>query len=560
MIRMTRMPRVTHMTRVALLALALAGAAPPRTLHAQASGDSTVISGTISGANGRVPVRADVELVPVRAPARAVRAMADSTGRFRLATRAPGPYRLRAAGLGFILTERAVPMAGHTTLDVAITLAGFPAGLARGPLVGVSSETDAEPVRPDMPPAVLLIADTSGRRSGVLRARRDTLAYRVIDMTARIYLPPAGATASRWASDGEYEGLVIGGKGGAVRLVYDPSHVAMGGVSSFRVRGDHPLAAIIAQLDSMVSFAPARRCLIAAQAPPIDAADAILPDSSLPARLQLVRRLLRADARCQVHPALGSAVLDGFTPGSPLWTLDDVMRRRVLLVAARHATGETRVSTAAATDAVRAHFDAAIAAARDTALRFDLYAAAATTFMPADTVTAQSYAARLVSESWDDARVAPLLKLTGYNRMLQPGRMVPPFSLASMDRAGTTISDVSLRGQVYLLDVWATWCPDCLVEFPAMRTLQRRFGPRGLTILSVSVDEVQATADQFRRSREPMPWRHAWAGADPAGPLAAFEVQWLPTTILVGRDGRILAVAPALEAPAFAALLDTVLK
>jgi thiol-disulfide isomerase/thioredoxin len=158
--------------------------------------------------------------------------------------------------------------------------------------------------------------------------------------------------------------------------------------------------------------------------------------------------------------------------------------------------------------------------------------------------------------------VLPLLKLTGYNRVLQPGMMVPAFTVPSMDSGAAPISSVSLRGRVYLLDVWATWCPDCIVELPALRALQTRFGPRGLTILSVSVDEEQGTADRFRRVREPMPWTHAWAGVwpDGEGPIAALEAAWLPTTILVGRDGRILALAPTLESPGFAALIEQALK
>lgn len=95
-----------------------------------------------------------------------------------------------------------------------------------------------------------------------------------------------------------------------------------------------------------------------------------------------------------------------------------------------------------------------------------------------------------------------------------------------------------------------------------MRELHTRFGPRGLTILSVSVDEEQETPQRFRRSREQMPWMHAWAGVAPEGegPLAKFEVAWLPTTILVGKDGRILAIAPRLQSPEFGALIESVLR
>ncbi|MCC7055764.1 MAG: redoxin domain-containing protein [Gemmatimonadaceae bacterium] len=545
---------------VSALAMACSVGAGQQPLAAQAT-DSTVISGTVRGADFRVPVRADVELVPVRNADRGVRAQAGADGAFRVSSGAPGPYRIRAAGVGYRGLERAIPVRGHATLSVTLTLAGLPSGLAKGPLVGVSTDADAARPRPDLPPAVLLVRGADGRNTGALTARRDTLAYRVVDITARTYLPPAGAPAFRWAEDGEYEGLLPATKGQDVRLVYDAKAVSIGGASAIHVTGDAPIARIVAQLDSIVGFEPASRCLIAALAPKPDPADARIADSSLTAQLQLVRRLLHADATCQQHPALGAAVLAQFTPSSPLWQLDDVMRRRTLLLAARQVAGQPGVNTPPAIAAVRDRFDAALAAQADTAARRDLLVAAAETFMPEDTVTAQRYAARLVAESYDDARVPPVLRLTGYNRVLQPGRMVPAFRLASMDSAGRTITNETLRGRAYLLDVWATWCRDCIVEIPALRSVHAKYRARGLRLLSVSVDEEQATADTYRREREPMPWMHAWAGAAPeGGPLAAFEVQWLPTTILVGRDGRILALAPQLESPEFAQLVERALR
>jgi thiol-disulfide isomerase/thioredoxin len=298
------------------------------------------------------------------------------------------------------------------------------------------------------------------------------------------------------------------------------------------------------------------------QTSPSDASDARLRDTTLAERLRLVRRFMVTDANCQSAPALGAAVVAQFTPGSPLWGFDDLMRRRVLLLAARHAAGQPRFNTPAAVAQVRARFDASLTAATDSTTRFDLYVAAAETFMPADTVTAQSYAARFVAESYDHPRVLPLLRLTGYNRVLQPGRMVPPFRVASMDSAGAFVSDAALRGKVYLLDVWATWCGDCIVELPALRALHEKYGPRGLTLLSVSVDEERGTAERFRKGRESMPWTHAWAGVSPEGegPIAGLQVTWLPTTILVGKDGRIIALAPKLESPEFAALIEAALK
>ena len=529
---------------------------------AQRPADSTVVQGTVRSFDGRIPVRADVELRPLRAPDRAVRVRVRTDGSFRVATSAAGPFRLRAAGVGYVGFERALPLSAPATIAVSVTLAGYPTGLAKGPIIGVSTDDDAERSRPDMPPAVLLAMKGNGRRAGVLRAKRDTVRYRVVDITARLFLAPAGAAAYNWADDGEYEALVAGVPGQDVQLVYDSTGVAFGGSSGFRVTDGHPIGPVVAQLDSIFSFAPRRRCLIAAQGTAPVAADAVRGDSSLAASLQLVRNLLRADAECQVHPVLGRTVLALFTPGSPLWQFDDVMQRRVLLTAARHAAGQPGFNTPDAVSAVRARFDAGIAAARDSTARHDLYVRAAETFMPADTVAAQLYAARFVAESYDHPRVRPLLKLTGYNRVLQPGRAVPAFSVAALDAGKAALTNRALLGRAYLLDVWATWCIDCLVAIPALQALQATYGARGLQIVSVSVDEQQATVDRFRSSRETMPWMHAWAGAwpDGEGPLAGFEAAWLPTTILVGKDGRILAVAPKLESAEFAALVEQALR
>jgi thiol-disulfide isomerase/thioredoxin len=544
---------------LALAVLAFGHTGVPLMARAQ---DSSIVSGSIFGSDGRVPPRADVALSPVRAPARVVKARVGADGRFRVATSDSGPFRLRVAGVGYTGIERAIPSSTPTTITLAITLPGYPVGIAKGPLVGVASEQDAEKARPDAPPAVLLAAGANGRRTGALTAKRDTVFYRVVDITARIFLPPSGATAFRWAEDGEYDGVALATPGQKVELTYDSTLVALGGDPAFSVVGAHPLAPVIAQLDSMLSRPPRRRCMLSAQAPPVDPAAAVLRDSGLSAQLALVRRLLLADAECQVHPALGTAVVGLFTPRSQLWQLDDVMRQRVIQVAARQATGEARFDTPASTRLLRGTFDAAIAAAPDTAARFDLYVAAAETFMPTDTVNAQHYTAEFVREAYAHPRVTPLLRLTGYNRVLQPGRTVPAFRIPTLGNPSVMISDVSLRGRVYLLDVWATWCPDCIVEIPALKALHEQYGKRGLRVISVSIDEEQGTVERYRRVRDPMPWTHSWIGVSPdeSGPLAGFEVVWLPTTILVGKDGKILSLAPKLESEEFRTMIERALR
>jgi thiol-disulfide isomerase/thioredoxin len=54
-----------------------------------------------------------------------------------------------------------------------------------------------------------------------------------------------------------------------------------------------------------------------------------------------------------------------------------------------------------------------------------------------------------------------------------------------------------LKGKVVLLDFWASWCDPCKESFPAMEELQKEYGPRGLVIIAVNVDENRSDMEDF---------------------------------------------------------------
>src|SRR6185312_1045321 len=72
------------------------------------------------------------------------------------------------------------------------------------------------------------------------------------------------------------------------------------------------------------------------------------------------------------------------------------------------------------------------------------------------------------------------------------GSRAPDFHAVSMDASRQVKTIRDYRGDVVLLNIWATWCAPCRVEMPSIESLQRTYGPRGLHIVAVSVDDARA--------------------------------------------------------------------
>lgn len=96
----------------------------------------------------------------------------------------------------------------------------------------------------------------------------------------------------------------------------------------------------------------------------------------------------------------------------------------------------------------------------------------------------------------------------------------------------------SLQGKVVLVDFWASWCGPCLQSFPWMNGLHAKHADDGLVILAVNVDQDRALADAFMKKVPPQ-FRVEY---DAQGTLAkSFGVEAMPTSFLIGRDGKIHA-------------------
>lgn len=108
--------------------------------------------------------------------------------------------------------------------------------------------------------------------------------------------------------------------------------------------------------------------------------------------------------------------------------------------------------------------------------------------------------------------------------------------IALSGQNGSTIRLSELKGQVVLLDFWASWCVPCRVSFPAIDSLQKELSGRGFRALAVNVDEERRNADTFLASRPHV----LTVMFDPKGRAAeAFQLQGMPSTVIIDRKGAI---------------------
>ena len=121
------------------------------------------------------------------------------------------------------------------------------------------------------------------------------------------------------------------------------------------------------------------------------------------------------------------------------------------------------------------------------------------------------------------------------------GDPAPPFDLpllGSPSSSGdSTVALEDLRGQVVLVNFWATWCKPCEDEMPAMQTLYEALHGRGFELVAISVDESSSEVEEFQ---ERMALGFPIA-LDPAQEIsAAYQTMGFPESILVGADGRVV--------------------
>jgi cytochrome c biogenesis protein CcmG/thiol:disulfide interchange protein DsbE len=116
------------------------------------------------------------------------------------------------------------------------------------------------------------------------------------------------------------------------------------------------------------------------------------------------------------------------------------------------------------------------------------------------------------------------------------GKAAPDFSLPTT--TGQTMKLSDLQGKAVLLNFWATWCEPCKVEMPWFVDLQKKYGPQGLQVIGVAMDDASpkeiAAFAQKMGVNYPILIGKEEVGAEYGG------IDYLPSTFYISRNGKVL--------------------
>ena len=121
------------------------------------------------------------------------------------------------------------------------------------------------------------------------------------------------------------------------------------------------------------------------------------------------------------------------------------------------------------------------------------------------------------------------------NTTIKIGQKAPDLAYSTPDGKTIRLSEIN-KGRYVLLDFWASWCGPCRLSFPYMELLRSAYARKEFVVIAVNVDHSRERADAFLNQvggNVPVVY-------DPKGVIAAkYHVSEMPTSVLIGRDGRV---------------------
>lgn len=153
-----------------------------------------------------------------------------------------------------------------------------------------------------------------------------------------------------------------------------------------------------------------------------------------------------------------------------------------------------------------------------------------------------------IIEFASDSKLATLQQAVQQKSAFMPGSVAPDIALTSPDGSIVKLSD--LRGQIVMIDFWASWCRPCRAENPNVVKAYNKYHSAGFEILGVSLDE-EKTKWVDAIAKDGLTWKHVsdlrgWQSSA----AKTYGVGSIPATVLLDKEGRIIARnlrGPALE-------------
>lgn len=127
-----------------------------------------------------------------------------------------------------------------------------------------------------------------------------------------------------------------------------------------------------------------------------------------------------------------------------------------------------------------------------------------------------------------------LFAISSQVRALNLGQLAPDFTLKNTQ--GKNLSLAEQRGQIMVLNFWASWCAPCRKEMPVLQTFHNKYKALGVTVWGINVEQENQARQDFL------------ADLNLSFPIffdahnkvsASYQVQAMPTTVIVGRSGHV---------------------
>ena len=114
------------------------------------------------------------------------------------------------------------------------------------------------------------------------------------------------------------------------------------------------------------------------------------------------------------------------------------------------------------------------------------------------------------------------------------GGMAPDFSLPA--RSGKAVALKELRGQVVMINFWATWCGPCRQEMPLLEQMHKKYQPMGFTLLGINVEPDSSGAEGWLK-QTPVSFPILFDRENRVSKL--YNVAGMPSSVLIDRKGNV---------------------